>query len=104
MHALNLQHCMAPLIPPLSEENPKFEFEFLGCLKICSIFYISTAFLRAQLARQMALLPTDQRLTREYLARTAGLAEVPSTREDNPVLGHLLPVHTQRLPPRGTRF
>ena len=80
-----------------------------ACMHACpqfSAFYgtLFTAFLRAQLARQMALLPIDQRLTPAYLAKTVGLAEVPSTREDNPVLGHLLPVHTQRLAPRGTQF
>ena len=69
---------------------------------ICGALF--TAFLRTQLARQMALLPIDQRLTPAYLAKTAGLSEVPSTREDNPMLGHLLPEHTRTLPPRGAQF
>ena len=69
---------------------------------LCGTFF--TAFSRTQLARQMALLPIDHRLTPAYLAKTAGLGEVPSTREDNPVLSHLLPVHTRTLPPRGAQF
>ena len=63
-----------------------------------------TAFLCMQLARQMALLPIDHRLTPAYLAKSAGLNEVPCTREDNPMLSHLLPEHTRTLPPRGAQF
>ncbi len=51
-----------------------------------------------QLARQMALLPIDSRLKPSYLARAGGLAEVPSTIEDNPVLAHLLPPHRRPAP------
>ena len=51
--------------------------------------------LRVQLARQMALLPVDSRLTAQYLAKATGLDNAPASTEDNPVLSHLLP-HRQR--------
>ena len=60
-----------------------------ACVKQC---------VHMQLARQMALLPIDSRLKPSYLARAGGLAEVPSTIEDNPVLAHLLPPHRRPAP------
>lgn len=57
-----------------------------------------------QLARQMAMLPIDSRLSPAYLAKAGGLSETPSTIEDNPVLSHLLPPNRRNLPPRFATF
>ena len=56
--------------------------------------------LHAQLARQMALLPVDSRLTAQYLAKATGLNNAPSTTEDNPVLSHLLLPRQREVLPR----
>ena len=56
--------------------------------------------LRAQLARQMALLPVDSRLTAQYLAKASGRDKAPVTTEDNPILSHLLPPRQRAVLPR----
>ena len=56
--------------------------------------------LRVQLARQMALLPVDSRLTAQYLAKATGRDKAPATTEDNPVLSHLLPPRQREVLPR----
>ncbi|CAK0771076.1 hypothetical protein CVIRNUC_003830 [Coccomyxa viridis] len=53
-----------------------------------------------KLARQMALLPVDSRLTAQYLAKATGRDKAPATTEDNPVLSHLLPPCQREVLPR----
>ena len=74
--------------------------DFISRCSCCGPDHDADGGLRAQLARQMALLPVDSRLTAQYLAKATGRDKAPATTEDNPVLSHLLPPRQREVLPR----